>query len=178
MSNTAPVIVVGIDPGTGVKSPCGVAAFTVAQKTILLAANVSSKQRNQLKNLRCLPEEVYQTINEAVDVQHDPQQVKIYLEEIVMRGKGGVTLQRHIGAVISRFPMLTPIDTVGVTRVKRLVTGNGDAEKREVGLGVIKFFGSNPESESIVKDYFEDSQWDILDAFAIAIAGLMYNEEI
>lgn len=166
-------VVVGIDPGTGVKSPCGVVIFLPNTKKILYTANVTSRQRNQLKNLRYLPQQVYEHLNETIDFSHNPKEITIYIETFVMRGKGGQTLHRFIGAVISRFPIDTPVVEVANTKVKRLVTGDGDASKLAVGLGVLEFFKENESSAREINKLIDNQEWDILDAFAIAIAGII-----
>ena len=62
------------------------------------------------------------------------------------------------------------------TTVKKNVGGHGRASKQEVAKGVLKFFKKKEHAHTIIQEFIKTESWNILDAFAIANAGLQ-NEK-
>ncbi len=161
--------VVAVDPGTGVKSPAGLAIFDPITLDISAAEALwCPNDKDPDKRIRF----IVAAFSSALKFYKNEELALFCIEDFVMRGKGGVTLQKMIGAVVSRVPDEIPVIHVQNTRVKSLVAGNGAADKLEVGLGVLKYFSKNERSAAQISLLIEDEEWDILDAFAIGIAGL------
>jgi Holliday junction resolvasome RuvABC endonuclease subunit len=159
--------IAAIDPGTGVSSPTGLVIFD-SEGTIELVTTVrpavTMKDTNQ--RLRWITSEVLKKVDryDGVDL--------ICCETFVMRGKGGQTLQRFIGAAIATSPESVPLQEVYNTTVKRLVGGAGNADKRDVAYGVLDWFtAKNDDSAEGIKRLIYEERFDELDAFAIGIAG-------
>jgi Holliday junction resolvasome RuvABC endonuclease subunit len=159
------MIVVGCDPGTGVKSPTGLVSFDSGSKVIFGFTNIRSKSKTTEGRAKDIAIEVGERVSEL-------KPGTFCIENFVMRGKGGQTLQRFIGAVLSHLPEGWEIKQPFNTAVKRIVAGDGDADKRGVAEGVHKFFYRNPKSSKIIEELILNEEWDILDAFAIGIAGV------
>lgn len=161
------MIVVGCDPGTGVKSPTGFVAFDPSDKHIIHFTNVKSKSKTTEGRAKDISKRVSELITEL-----EVEPGVFCIENFVMRGKGGQTLQRFIGAVLSHLPDGWEIKQPFNTAVKRIVAGDGDADKLEVAQGVSRYFQRNLESYKIIEELTLHEEWDILDAFAIGIAGI------
>ncbi len=164
------MIIVGIDPGTGVSSPTGLVIFDADGK-IIFTCTISSDAKETNYRLREITAQIQGTI-EMFEVD------LICIETFVMRGKGGQTLQRMIGAAIATTDPV-PLQEVYNTTVKRIVGGSGKADKSQVGRGVHQWFaGKSEASAKKIDKLYENAQWDILDAFAIGISGYqLYTEE-
>lgn len=162
-------ITLAVDPATGVSSPMGVAAFEGESKTILwtlaLGASDKSKEhrRKRLSEVVALIAELYE----------ERTNVYFFIETFVMRGKGGETLQRLIGAVTAALPPTIPVEYVHNTKLKQQISGNGHASKREVADGVLGWFASNPASAAYVRNLISLRRWDETDALAIGIIGFL-----
>lgn len=150
---------VGIDPGTGVSSPTGFVVFNRETKDIEHATTFKPKSKNKFKSI---PEQFKNLI---------PEESSVCIETFVMRGKGGQTLQQMIGAYMSVIPDCCTITHIYNTSVKKFVGGSGKSDKHAVALGVGFYFRLNFKSRQMIESFIENEQWDILDAFAIAIAG-------
>lgn len=165
-----PLRIIGIDPGTGVKSPTGFVDFD-SDGEIYSAVTIGSKQKDTIERIR----EIAYSIFKRTNGEHD----LICCETFMMRGKGGETLQRMIGATIGATTP-TPVQEVYNTTVKRLIAGIGDGSKSEVAAGVARWFRTKGNEKSIEKinELIRTSEWDLLDAFAIGISGyLLYTEQ-
>lgn len=169
------MIVMGIDPGTGVSSPTGVVAFDAETRLILLSEIINGKKIEKERRARWIAS----GLAELIDTLSADPITKIGLvsiETFVMRGKGGQTLQNLIGALESRIPDDARIQRVFNTTVKRIVAGSGDAEKLEVALGVLAWFNDIAISANEVRSMIKFEKWDLTDALAIGIAG--YKQEM
>lgn len=98
-------------------------------------------------------------------------------EFFVMRGKGGQSLQRLIGAYYAVLPNGFDVIEVQNTAVKMCIGGSGKDDKRAVAEGVYSWFkGKNKESARMVWNAINEEKWDQLDACAIAITGYLKRE--
>lgn len=161
------MIILGVDPGLGVKSATGVAMIDYESKTLILHDEI------KVDNKLTLPGKTFAIAEFVRDVaacrRHLYHLDVLAIEYFVMRGKGGESLQRLIGAIISRFPN-TSFASPQNTGLKKMLGGHGKAEKHEVALGVKEFFRSN-EDRKTVDHLMETCKWDILDAMAVAITA-------
>lgn len=160
-----------IDPGTGVSSPAGFVEFN-AEGRIFTAKTITTKKKTANERLKEITSQIQEQMTGEADL--------ICIENFYLRGLGGQTLQRMIGASIGVSPSKTPIQEVQNTTVKRIVGGTGKADKETVADGVYHWFAErDSESVGIIQRLICDEQWDILDAFAIGIAGYqLYTEEL
>jgi Holliday junction resolvasome RuvABC endonuclease subunit len=161
-------IVIGLDPGTGISSPTGFAAFDPDAQVLLHAQEVwTSKQEfsERIKEIADQVEELLFAIDPDVNVT-------VYVESFVMRGKGGEMLARLTGALMASVPdHCQPVATIQNTTVKKIVGGHGRADKAEVANGVHTYFQADAESRERVQAYINAKLFDVLDALAIGIAG-------
>jgi Holliday junction resolvasome RuvABC endonuclease subunit len=168
--------VVGIDPGTGVSSPTGLVIFDSESGEIEKYKTIRPKAGAKDANarLRQVTEQIQKEASAYEDVG------LICIETFVMRGIGGQTLQRMIGAAIATSPERVPLQEVYNTTVKRIVGGSGKADKRDVAYGVLDWFtAKNDSSAEGIKRLIYEERFDELDAFAIGIAGfLLYTGEV
>ena len=96
-------------------------------------------------------------------------------ESFVMRGKGGETLQRLIGAIYACSPDSFDIVEISNMRLKQYMgdTGSGKADKEAVARGVMNWFRAkeNCKDAKFVEQLMLDEKWDEVDSIALAIAG-------
>jgi Holliday junction resolvasome RuvABC endonuclease subunit len=159
-------VVICCDPGTGVTSPMGLAAFTPDTNTILYVDEFwtqHSKVEHRIRDISIRFEESFAFRIKA-------KTVLFFIESFVMRGKGGETLQRMIGSLMGRVPYEVEIGHVSNTAMKLIVGGHGASDKRQVAEGVIKYFGP---TKAIPKQLLQDERWDVTDALGIGIAGYL-----
>jgi len=165
-------VVIGLDPGTGVASPTGCAAFDPDSKEIFFMANVYPARgiKEFHKRIRSIAE-----LCQEFMLAFSEQDYKMYTycESFVMRGKGGEMLARLTGALMASVPTHAEFDTVANTTVKKLVGAHGHADKRDVAVGVLAWFSKNKESVEKVEQAIKAADWDKIDALAIGIAGWM-----
>lgn len=166
------MLTLGIDPASGKSSNCGIAVFDYMTKDIYAADVARSGAPEISKRLQEIPRRVRDYYK-----HFEYEKPTVVIEAFVMRGKSGQTLQRLIGAIISHLPIGTPVTEVYNTTVKKLVGGHGGSTKQAVALEVLNWFGSNEKSCETIRELIYTQEYDILDAFAIGIAGQMKNEE-
>jgi Holliday junction resolvasome RuvABC endonuclease subunit len=100
----------------------------------------------------------------------------VCIEQFVMRGKGGESLNRLIGSYMASIsPSQGNVIHVQNTSVKKVIAGHGHADKASVSAGLETFFSSNKESVAIVKTLTQRGEFDILDALAIGATGYLLS---
>ena len=170
------MIVVGLDPGLGVKSPTGFVAFDMSDYSILLYKNLwTQKSFKQLHfKLADLSNKLYEELETLSRLQAPGERALFATEYFVMKGKGGQSLQRLVGAYYSVLPSYYDVIEVQNTGVKQVIGGTGKGDKRAVAEGVHSWLlGKNKESAKIVWNLINEESWDILDAMAIGITGYL-----
>ena len=160
-------LIVGLDPGSGSSSPTGVAVADPDTRSLLFASNIWSNAKEQSKRLYHFHEQVSDILG-AIDPDLE---VYVFVESFFIRGKGNTVLQQVIGALKAAVPERAYLADVPNTTVKRLVGGTGKADKAQVAAGVYKWAAMNEEAALAVHDLIAQKEFDVLDAFAIAIAG-------
>lgn len=165
-------LVVGIDPGTGMSSPTGLVIFNPETKDIFYAKRIQPpKDKMDLRSrLRYIANEVFEALNSL-----DPEiRTEAYCESFVMRGKGGETLSRLTGALLTAIPEHITVRKVANLTVKKAITGSGKASKEEVQAGLIDWcVGANLDTHTWLYRVKSSEAWDLADALAIGIAGDM-----
>jgi Holliday junction resolvasome RuvABC endonuclease subunit len=161
-------IVVGLDPGTGVSSPTGFAAFDPDSRDLLYHSNLVSKHKPLSTRIKDIAEQVADGLATI-----DPDvEVFVFTETFMMRGKSGQNLQRLIGALTAAVPyQYQPVGEVYNTTVKKVVAGHGAADKSQVAAGVYAWGSENAETKLQLDALIARGEWDVLDAFAIGLAG-------
>lgn len=166
-------IVIGVDPGTGSKSPLGLSIFNPDTREIYLAEKVNTDFKKLEHRIKDISDVVEAKLLEA-ELEYEEAEVYVYIESFVMRGKSGETLQRMIGSLMGRVPYTFKLSHVQNTSVKLVLAEHGHADKKAVAEGVCYYFNSNKAARHLIRDMIEDSRqsnWDILDSLAIGIAG-------
>lgn len=165
-----PNAVLGIDPGTGSSSACGLAAFEPDTLKIIFATDVwaISHQHPTHHRIKDIVNQVTTTVDGLLATH---PLLLVGIESFVMRGKGGETLQRFIGAALTSLPYSLDVVEVANTSMKKFVGGRGASDKEEVALGVLQFFKGNDHSFRVVCELMETQKRDAIDALGIAIAA-------
>jgi Holliday junction resolvasome RuvABC endonuclease subunit len=94
---------------------------------------------------------------------------KVFIESFVMRGKGGETLARLTGALISTVPDKAQFKEVQNTSVKKIIGGSGSDDKKVVANALLKLY---PNQVDLIQNLIDAEDYDALDALAIVTAGL------
>jgi Holliday junction resolvasome RuvABC endonuclease subunit len=168
------VVIIGIDPGTGISSPTGLACFDAATREIMIACNFTTKHKKLEHRLKDISDKVEVTLLDLSKHLKPSEPVLVVFESFVMMGKAGETLQRMIGSLMGRVPYRFKVTDVNNKRVKKVVAGTGSGTKIEVGRGVLEYFKEQAESRQVIERLLRHEQWDVIDAFAIGISGLYY----
>lgn len=166
--------VVGIDPGTGLKSNLGLSVFDTKTRDIVLAQELPALwgKSNAMHRIASIVDQ----FQEIIIPQFSTPDVLFCVESFVMRGKGGETLQRLIGAILSAVPIHCRIHEIQNSTVKLDSAGHGAADKKSVATGMADFFIRNSHAHKCIMKLILEEKWDILDSLAIGVSG--YEETI
>lgn len=156
---------IGIDPGTGSSSPTGIAIFDPQTLEIIYTTNLFTKHKILQHRLKDITSQLVEVFNQV------PAPFTVCIEQFVMRGKGGETLQRLIGAFMSQVPYSCELIHCQNTTVKAKIGGHGQADKVTVGRGLEAFFTPNKDSVKLIKELTDKGEVDIIDALAIGATG-------
>ena len=170
------MIVIGLDPGLGVKSPTGFVAIDMTDYSILLYKDLwTQRSFKQIHyKLADLSSKLYDELEKIDKMQGPGERALFATEYFVMKGKGGQSLQRLIGAYYSVLPSYYDIIEVQNVGVKQAIGGSGKSDKLAVATGVHEWFkAKNQESAKLVWNLINEESWDILDAMAIGITGYL-----
>lgn len=171
-------IIIGIDPGSGTRSNTGLAVIDPINIEILYIDELSPASKYDPTDVRLydLAVQYEVTLNTILDGIGKDEALVVF-EQFVMKGKGGETLSRLIGAFLGRTNY--PTYHVNNMVVKQKITGfGGSDDKKAVGRGLESYFRGSKSSLSIIKDLIDKESWDMIDAIAIAVAGSeQYKEE-
>lgn len=169
------MVIVGVDPGTGIKSPTGLVVYEADSLNIRHAACVTSDFKKIEHRYKDICDKFELAMLELSQSLKRSDSVLVVFESFVMQGKAGETLQRLIGSLMGRVPYHFKVTHVSNMRVKLIIGGTGKADKLAVAEGVRKYFASNKASSSQVDKLIKQQQWDLLDALAIGVAGEYYE---
>lgn len=159
-------LVLSIDPGSGVSSPTGIALFNPVTKDIIHTTNLYTQYKPTEHRIKDITEQLSSLLN-----QLNGETYEVYIESFVMRGKGGETLQRLIGAFLSIIPFHIKIRFVQNTKVKLAMGQHGHADKLQVCQGVINWFATNSASYELLNKLTQRQEFDIMDSLAIGVTG-------
>lgn len=177
MTSKSPYIIVGIDPGSGIKSPTGFTAFATDTLEILYAANIAtpySELPHRIKHISDIFEASLKDI-----IESSPEyKVVVVIEQFVMQGKGGETLQRLIGSLMGRVPYTVPVFHAQNTTVKLIIGGSGKATKDQLIPGLKQFFLTNQISYGVIEQAEKAKDFDVIDSLAIGVTGWIKNKHI
>lgn len=166
-------LVVGIDPGTGMSSPTGLVIFNPDTKDIFYAKRVQPPKDQMALQSRL--KYIAREITTALEQLDEDVPTTAFIETFVMRGKGGETLSRLTGAILTAIPDHVLVRRVANLTVKKAITGSGKADKQQVLQGLIDW-STTPLNENTyewLRRVLLSESWDLADALAIGIAGDM-----
>jgi len=156
--------IIGVDPGTGSSSALGVVHVDFGTRDIVSHTEYwSDRKLSATQRIRNISDVFCKSWPEHVDA--------VAIEYFVMRGKGGETLARMVGAVIGCLPPTSRFIEIQNSTIKLFVGGHGAATKQQVAEGVLEYFDENVNSFALVSDFINDERWDLIDALAIAITA-------
>ena len=165
------VLVIGIDPGFK-SSPTAIVILDPTEQAIVDARLFTKgilKETDEI--IRYMSRSIGYYLKTKVD-EYDSENVMISIEQFVMRGKGGESMNRLIGAIMSQIPeSFEQVVHAQNSTVKKYLGGHGQASKEEVAKGVVKWFGNSWGNIDIVEEWIRREQWDLCDALAIGITG-------
>lgn len=169
------MIVFAIDPGTGVNSACGVAVLKTEFKSgdteLLHLQDVWPRRAHTktMSRIKDIVDQLEELMGEYYEKSSDTNVFAVAIESFVMRGKGGETLQRFIGAALTRVPVTsTPIIEIQNTSMKKFVGGTGKADKEGVLKKVLIEFPAN----RLLLEAAVKKQYDCIDAIGIGLTAL------
>lgn len=169
--------IIGVDPGTGLSSPLGWSIINIDTKEIIYYNQIGSKCKSAEHRIKEIADQFEAELAAIYPIEG--ANFYCYIESFVMRGKGGMTLQRLIGAILSRVPYDIPIEHVQNTTIKLIMAEYGHADKKSVAEGSAYYLRDTPNSKYLIYEMIEsDDSWDILDSLAIAITGWRMSHEI
>lgn len=163
-------LVVGIDPST---HSTGFAAFDPDSHEIIFTRLFTSNLKDARRRVKEIADQVCEAI-EGIDPDLD---VYVYSENTVMRGVGGATFQRCIGAIHSRVPKRMHLDEIQNSTVKKMVGGHGQADKLQVAQGLIGCLWKDNATKTIIECLIKQEAWDVTDALAIGYSGYARSSE-
>ena len=170
------MIVIGLDPGLGVKSPTGLTVFDPESRAIRALKEIWPPKRVPIQEKLFYARQSFERFLVETRIEKD-EELLLASEYFVMRGKGGESLQRLIGAYFSALLKDTEVIEVQNVKVKMALGGKGDASKEEVAEGVYSWFKvKNIESANIIRGLITAKKWDLLDSLAIGITGYLERE--
>jgi Holliday junction resolvasome RuvABC endonuclease subunit len=166
----APQYFIGIDPGTGRRSKLGIVIVEALSMRIVAVRELATSEFDIRTRLRELSMQYLSLLKES---KIDMSKTVAFIESFVIKGKGGETLQRLVGALMAITPgQVVAFKEVPNLQVKLETAGFGHAEKTEVAMGLLNYFiKHNPESASIVQALMASNNYDALDALAIGLTG-------
>ena len=171
------VLVIAIDPGTGKASPTGLTVFDPYTKEIYLTENLEPTHQSLQHRLRDIADAFSERM-ETFDTELAEYRLLVCIESFIIKGKSGETLQRLIGALMSRLPYRADMIEVQNTTVKLRVGGHGHADKELVAIGVRDWFSDNLASFELTNKLLSCKEYDILDSLAIGVAGWLKAQEL
>lgn len=172
--------IIGIDPGTGKSSPTGFCIIDPEIKQIYYAFTMAPAPTSKILHHRLVDlTKILSTWLTQVqeEILGEQEKALVCIENFVMRGKGGETLQRLIGAYVSATPMSFELREVHNISMKKLVSGSGDGDKLDVAKGLLRWFKGNNESIKRLQELIDDEEWDVLDSLGLAVGGYMQHVE-
>lgn len=167
-------LVIAIDPGSGSSSACGLCAILPESKEIVLTSALWPLKFHQpaVKRIKDIVEQLDAQLK-MLAIQYPQRTIVVGIESFVMRGKGGETLQRFIGAALSKVAYDWKIVEIQNTTMKKWVGGSGASLKSAVALGVAEYFKPNAASAGLVDSLISDHEDDVLDALGIGITTIL-----
>lgn len=166
--------VFAIDPGTGSTSPAAVAFYDAQSKEVLWSCDIwplgYKKRGNTIQTItriQLIVKQLEKLWKETI-AKYPINQIGIAIENFVMQGKGGATLQMFRGGALCVFEKEQKVSEVGNTSMKKGAGGHGGASKEEVADGLIKRI---PKSAEYIKELKDLKAWDQIDAIGIAFCA-------
>lgn len=173
--------VIGIDPGTGSESALGICLYDSEFKQILFTESIwpttgkaprDMSTRERIYRISDKVKDIVESIVESYGVEN----VGLSIEAFLIRGKGGETLMRLKGAVLSKVPLKLEVVEIQNTTVKKRAGGTGAANKKEIAEHLQTILPSTNKEH--MKELARSCKWDEVDAVAIAYSAVEFVYEI
>jgi Holliday junction resolvasome RuvABC endonuclease subunit len=143
-----------------------------ARRKILDVQNIRSERSSNEHKIKDISDQITTYLNSKHDTK-EPTRITFAIENFVMKGKGGATLQMLRGSLIGRVPYETDVVNVHNITMKSIVGGTGAADKKIVAEGVKKFFRMNAMASIQIDALIKAKEWDILDALGVGICAYL-----
>ncbi len=171
---TVPDLIISLDPSSGSASALGICIIDSKLKKIIDIDEILPKGKYTSVEVRIRL--IGLAIKSILAKYYHYESVLVATEYTVMKGRGGESLNRAIGAMIASLPLEKDgwqWKNIQNTTVKLLVAGTGSADKSQVAIGTENFFNHDQDSLEIIRNLIKLEKWDILDAIAIGITGYL-----
>jgi len=157
-------LVVGIDPSTGAKSALGFSVFDPNTSEILVLKEMTHPHPDLRTRMKGLILQIVKELRKLDDAKID---YVVFIESTVMVGKGGESLQRLIGAIMTVIASGIRVEHVSNMQIKSFIGGTGKADKQQVAMGLMKFF----PNDDVLGDMIRAHRYDALDSLGVGVTG-------
>lgn len=161
--------IVGIDPTSLARSGLGLAMIDLETMSIVLVRDHTIAPSKELRvRLKSIASFMIKTFKEIEDLNLG--EYAIGIEQTVMQGVGGESLNRAIGVIMLTTPVNRPLFHISNMQMKVVAGGHGRADKKEIGNHLKDIiFKVNKESREALFNLIASSRWDIIDAIGIGV---------
>lgn len=159
--------VIGVDPGSGSKSACGLALYDRLENKVIETKAIwaeAGRDKPTWHRIKSVALQVGLYISET-SVEKDD--LEVHIEWFIMKGIGGQTLQRLIGSVMTLLPYHIKVEEVHNIGTKKNLTGRSVADKEQMGQALLERL--HIDNYEYVQTLIKESRWDEIDAIAIAL---------
>jgi Holliday junction resolvasome RuvABC endonuclease subunit len=164
------LLVIGIDPATGITSRAGLAAILPHERKLLFTDSYAPELAKDAE-LAEYVKAMFLSVGAVLKRLHKEYDLAIGIEHFVMQGRAGQMLNQVVGAFIAAAPNKAEVTTIHTMTVKKQVFGSvpKGLTKKQVAEAALEFFDDSKSKEKLER-LIEDEAWDTTDAVAIAIA--------
>lgn len=161
--------ILGIDPTSGARSSLGLAMIDFQTMSIILTKDHTVAPSKELRvRLKSIASFLIKTFKE-IELRNFGEYA-IGVEQTVMQGPGGESLNRAIGVIMLTTPVNRPLFHISNMQMKVVAGGHGKADKKEIGTYLKDVvFKDNKESRELLFNLIASSRWDIIDAIGIGV---------
>jgi len=166
--------VFAIDPGTGSSSPAAICLYDRIEKEVIwsydlwpLGYKARGGSMTNIHRIKLIIDQMDKIWADTI-TKFPINQIGISIENFVMQGKGGATLQMFRGAALCVFPPTQKIVNVQNSAMKKIAGGKGSADKEQIAISLIEKL---PKSAEYIKELKDLEAWDQIDAIGLAYAA-------
>jgi len=166
--------VFGIDPGSGSSSPAAIALYDRIEKEVIWTHAIwplGYKKRcgnmEPIVRIKMIVTQMEKVWEQTIQ-NYPTNEIGIAIENFVIQGKGGATLQMFRGAAMCIFPVTQEIIDIPNTTMKRIAGNSGKAGKEDIGEALKLHI---PNSEEYIQQLIDLKLWDEIDAIGLAYSA-------